>query len=117
MAQYCCGAIVEFAASYKNNMLDFISKLFGSKSQRDVKALLPIVEKVKAEYAKFENISNEKLRARTVTFKETIAEGLAGIDAEIQELKDRTENNANLKVSEKVELYTQLNKLEKDRNK
>jgi preprotein translocase subunit SecA len=98
-------------------MLDFISKLFGNKSDRDVKGLLPLVEKVKAEFAKLGDISNDELRAKTVVFKETISQGLAGIDSEIQVIKDKTENNPDLEVSEKVELYTQLDKLEKDRNK
>ncbi|SDS03583.1 preprotein translocase subunit SecA [Mucilaginibacter mallensis] len=98
-------------------MLDFISKLFGSKSERDVKSILPLVEKVKAEFAKLDNISNDELRAKTIDFKETIKVGLAGIDAEIQAIKDRTENELDMDVAEKVELYTQLDKLEKDRNK
>jgi preprotein translocase subunit SecA len=98
-------------------MLDFISKLFGSKSERDVKAIQPIVEKIKAEFAKLDNISNDELRAKTIDFKETIAQGLSGIDGEIQAIKDRTENELDMDVSEKVELYTQLDKLEKDRNK
>ncbi|MBD1385760.1 preprotein translocase subunit SecA [Mucilaginibacter rigui] len=98
-------------------MLDFFSKLFGSKSERDVKAILPIVEKVKAAYAKLDQLSNDELRAKTIEFKETIAAGLAGIDSEIQAIKDRTENELDIEVSEKVTLYTQLDKLEKDRNK
>jgi preprotein translocase subunit SecA len=98
-------------------MLEFISKLFGSKSDRDVKSLMPLVEKVKAEFAKLDQISNDELRAKTIDFKETIKEGLAAIDSEILSIKDRTENNPDLDVSEKVELYTQLDKLEKDRNK
>jgi preprotein translocase subunit SecA len=98
-------------------MLDFISKLFGSKSERDVKSIRPLVEKIKAEFAKLDNISNDELRAKTIDFKETIAQGLSGIDSEIQAIKDRTENEPDLDVSEKVELYTQLDKLEKDRNK
>jgi preprotein translocase subunit SecA len=98
-------------------MLDFISKLFGSKSERDVKSIQPIVEKIKAEFAKLGDISNDELRAKTITFKETISTGLAGIDTEIQAIKDRTENEPNLDVNIKVELYTQLDKLEKDRNK
>jgi preprotein translocase subunit SecA len=101
----------------KNNMLNFISKLFGSKSERDVKSLMPLVEKVKAEFAKLGDISHDELRAKTIGFKETIAEGLADIDSLIKEIKDRTDNDANIDVSEKVELYTQLDKLEKDRNK
>ncbi|WP_299589918.1 preprotein translocase subunit SecA [Mucilaginibacter sp.] len=98
-------------------MLNFISKLFGSKSDRDVKSILPIVEKVKAEFAKLGSLSNDELRAKTISFKETIAEGLAAIDGEIGAIKERIEENPNLDVNEKVELYTQLDKLEKDRNK
>ncbi len=99
------------------NMLNFISKLFGSKSERDVKSILPIVEKIKTEFSKLEGISNDDLRAKTITFKERIKQGLSEIDAELQEIKDRIESNPNLEVSEKVDLYTQVDKLEKDRNK
>ncbi|MFB9842263.1 preprotein translocase subunit SecA [Mucilaginibacter ginsenosidivorans] len=98
-------------------MLDFISKLFGSKSERDIKSIQPIVERIKEEYARLDGISNDELRAKTVAFKETIKEGLAEIDAELQEIKDRIEQNPGLDVNEKVELYRQVDKLEKDRNK
>jgi preprotein translocase subunit SecA len=98
-------------------MLNFISKLFGSKSDRDVKAILPLVEKVKAEYAKLDQLTNDELRARTITFKQTIKEGLASIDEEIKAIKEQTEGNPDMDVQEKVELYTQLDKLQKDRDK
>jgi len=98
-------------------MLDFISKLFGSKSVRDVKGIMPIVEKVKAEFAKIGDLTNDELRAKTIGFKETIAAGLAHIDSEIAAIKERTDDNPDLDVNEKVELYTQLDKLQKDRDK
>ncbi len=98
-------------------MLEFISKLFGNKSDRDVKAIQPLVEKIKNEFSKLDGISNDELRAKTIAFKETIKQGLAVIDGELQEIKDRIENNPDLDVSEKVGLYTQADKLEKDRNK
>src|SRR3978361_2026732 len=98
-------------------MLEFISKLFGSKSERDVKSIQPIVEKIKEEFSKLDGISNDELRAKTLAFKETIKQGLAEIDAELQEIKDRIEQNPDLDVSEKVALYTEVDKLEKDRNK
>lgn len=97
-------------------MLNFISKLFGSKSERDVKALMPYVEKIKAEYAKLDQITNDELRARTAIFKQIIKDGLASIDEEIQGIKSQTEN-ADIDVHEKVELYTRLDKLQKDRDK
>jgi preprotein translocase subunit SecA len=98
-------------------MLNFISKLFGSKSDRDVKAILPLVEKVKAEFAKLDQLTNDELRARTIAFKQTIKEGLEKIDAEIKAIKEQTEGNPDMDVQEKVELYTQLDKLQKDRDK
>jgi preprotein translocase subunit SecA len=111
------GAIVEIIGSERFIMLEFISKLFGSKSERDIKSVTPIVEKIKEEYAKLEGLSHDELRAKTVAFKETIKEGLASIDAEIQQIKDQIEANPEMDVSEKVELYRQIDKLEKDRNK
>ena len=98
-------------------MLSFISKLFGNKSERDVKSIEPIVEKVKEEFSKLEGISNDELRGKTLAFKETIKQGLAEIDADLQQLKDKAENDTELDVSGKVELYREIDKLEKDRNK
>ncbi|GAB3911700.1 preprotein translocase subunit SecA [Mucilaginibacter boryungensis] len=98
-------------------MLNFISKLFGSKSDRDVKGIQPIVEKIKEAYAQLETLSNDELRQQTISFKETINSGLATIDAEIKAIKDRIETELEMPVDEKVALYTQQDKLEKDRNK
>jgi preprotein translocase subunit SecA len=97
-------------------MLGFISKLFGNKSERDLKSIQPLVEKIKAEFAKLENISNDELRAMTLDFKERIAQGLADIDNDIQSAKEQAES-PELAVDEKVDLYTRIDKLEKDRNK
>jgi preprotein translocase subunit SecA len=97
-------------------MLGFISKLFGNKSDRDVKAIQPIVEKIKEEFAKLGTLSNDELRAKTLDFKERIKNGLADIDAQMLSIKEQTDS-PDLDVSEKVELYTQLDKIEKDRNK
>lgn len=98
-------------------MLGFISKLFGSKSERDVKSIQPLVEKIKSEFAKLENLSNDELRGKTIYFKEKIAEGLASIDEQIQAIKADIDANPDMDVNAKVELYTNIDKLEKDRNK
>ncbi|WP_345950575.1 MULTISPECIES: preprotein translocase subunit SecA [unclassified Mucilaginibacter] len=99
-------------------MLGFISKLFGSKSERDVKSIQPLVEKIKGEFAKLDNLSNDELRAKTTDFKARIAEGLAAIDEQIQAIKSEIESaDTNLDVNAKVELYSRVDKLEKDRNK
>ena len=97
-------------------MLGFISKLFGNKSERDLKSIQPLVEKIKAEYSKLENISNDELRNKTLEFKEIIKQGLAHIDSDIASAKEQAES-PDLAVEAKVDLYTHIDKLEKDRNK
>ena len=58
-------------------MLKLISKLVGSKSDRDLKKLQPYVESVNAFEAALKAMSNDQLRARTVAFKASIAEATA----------------------------------------
>ncbi len=97
-------------------MLGFISKLFGSKSERDVKSIQPLVEKIKSEFAKLDGISNDDLRAKTNDFKERIQQGLAEIDENIRAAKEEAEH-PEVDINAKVELYSRIDKLEKDRNK
>jgi preprotein translocase subunit SecA len=44
---------------------DILKTVFGNKSDRDMKKIAPIVEKVKAAYPEIEQLSNDELRART----------------------------------------------------
>lgn len=43
---------------------DFFKSLFGNKSQRDLKEILPYVNKVKEAYPAIEKLSDDELRAR-----------------------------------------------------
>ena len=61
-------------------MLSFINKIFGSKSDRDVKAAKPLVEKITAEYEKLSSLTNDELRSKTLTFKSRIKEALKDFD-------------------------------------
>ncbi|MGJ1194654.1 preprotein translocase subunit SecA [Sphingobacterium spiritivorum] len=97
-------------------MLKFLSKLFGSKSERDIKVIQPIVTKIKAEYEKLSSITNDELRAKTTDFKNRIKEYLADIDEEINALK--TEADADdVDMMHKTEIYDKIDKLKKDRDK
>ncbi|RKD20201.1 preprotein translocase subunit SecA [Pelobium manganitolerans] len=98
-------------------MLSFINKLFGSKSERDVKAVKPLVEKIKAEYEKLASLSHDELRAKTADFKQRIKEALAEIDAKIAEIKTNVLDNPDMALNEKTKYYDEIDKLGKDRNK
>jgi preprotein translocase subunit SecA len=97
-------------------MLELLSKLFGSKSNRDIKLIQPLVEKTKEEYSKLRSLSNDELRQRTIDFKARIQEFLEDIDKEIAVVKTEAESE-DLPINEKTALYDQLDKLQKDRDK
>ncbi len=96
-------------------MINLIAKFFGTKSQRDIKELLPYVEKVNAEFVRLKDLSNDELRQLSADLKAQIADELAGID---NQLADLTEQAAHpeVDVNEKERLFNQIDKLEADRN-
>ena len=98
-------------------MLSFINKLFGSKSDRDVKAAKPLVEKILAEYEKLSGLTNDELRAKTSEFRHRIKEGLKETDDKISEIKNNVEATPDMPLHQKTEFYDEVDKLEKDRNK
>ncbi len=97
-------------------MLGILNKLFGSKSDRDIKLIQPQVEQIKEEYAKLSGITNDELRQKTLDFKARIKTFLTDIDQEIAGLKTQAEA-PDLEMTEKTSLYEQVDKLQKDRDK
>jgi preprotein translocase subunit SecA len=98
-------------------MLSFINKIFGSKSDRDVKAAKPLVEKILAEYEKLSGLTNDELRAKTSEFRNRIKGGLKPIDDKIAEIKSNVESTPDMPLHQKTDFYDEVDKLEKDRNK
>ena len=49
-----------------------ITKLFGKKSDKDIKDIKPLVEKVLAEQAKLKSVSADELRANSDKFRQEI---------------------------------------------
>ena len=96
-------------------MLGFIKKLFGTKYDRDEAHYMPFVELTKEEFLKLQNISNDELRNKTFEFKERISEHLAGIDEDIQTLKEQAKTEENL--FEKENLFKELDEIAKERDK
>lgn len=91
-----------------------ISKLFGTKSDRDLKEINPIVQNILSEYAKLSSISNDELRNKTLGFKSKIKAYVQNEQKQIDELKSTVENNLQLSIDEKEGIYEQIDKLEKE---
>jgi preprotein translocase subunit SecA len=101
-------------------MLDFVSKgfakVFGTKSDKDIKKVLPYVGQINEVYQSFANISDDQLRQETTKVRETITSGLASIDAEIDKLNQKVLDQPDLDIHEKEEVFKSIDSLEEDRN-
>ncbi|MBZ0206709.1 MAG: preprotein translocase subunit SecA [Flavobacteriales bacterium] len=89
-----------------------IKKVFGDKATRDLKEVQPLVEKIKAEYAKLNDLSNNELRAKTSDFKRRIAEKIADEQARIDQLRNEIEENPKMPIAEREARYEEIDKLE-----
>ena len=55
--------------------MGLFDKLFGTRSQRELKKIQPIVDKILALEEEYKNLSEEQLKAKTPEFKERLAQG------------------------------------------
>lgn len=94
-----------------------ITKIFGTKSDRDLKELTPYVGKVNEEYNKLQNLSDDELRGKTTEVKLQIQQRLQNIDDQLAALHKKIEENPELDVNEKESIFTQTDKLEEERDK
>jgi preprotein translocase subunit SecA len=92
-----------------------VTKIFGTKSERDIKAIMPIVDKIKEEYARLHELSDDALRGKSYEFKQRIQDFLAAIDEQITSLREQ--GNATEDVDEKETFFSQIDKLNEERNK
>ncbi|MGC9151314.1 MAG: preprotein translocase subunit SecA [Microbacter sp.] len=89
---------------------EFLSKMFGNKSQRDLREILPIVEKVKSAYEVISKLTNDEVRARTQSIREEIRLSVKEENDKIAELKATIESAP---LEQRNKLYDEIDKLEK----
>jgi preprotein translocase subunit SecA len=91
------------------------SKLFGSKSDRDLKKIQPYVDEIKSFESELQALSDDELRARTERFKKEIKEATVEHDKQIAELKSQINDlEADLSIDERRELSEQLDKVDQE---
>ena len=93
-------------------LVDIIKKVFGTKSERDMKQVKPILEKVLAAYESIDKLSNDELRAKAEDLKMRIREVEEPFEKRIAEIKEQLESD--IPVSQKESLATESDKLVKD---
>ncbi|MEX1201629.1 MAG: preprotein translocase subunit SecA [Ferruginibacter sp.] len=98
-------------------MLGIISRLFGgSKSEKDLKPITPLVEKSNRFFAEYQNVSNNHLRNKTVEFKVRIQSHLLPIDENINSKKAAAEALPPEEINGRDTIYKEIDALKKERN-
>jgi preprotein translocase subunit SecA len=94
----------------------FLQAFVGTKAQRDLSEVQPIVETIKIAYQEVVNLSNDELRDRSHKLKIKIKESIRQDEEEIEVLKSQAESDET-SVDDIEGIYTKVDKLEKELDK
>ena len=95
------------------NFINKVLKVFvGDKSQKDIKEVQPIVDKIKKAAGSVSNLTDDELRGRTEAFKKQIQDAIAHISQDINNIKDQIEQTDD--INKKEELYLSIDKLNEE---
>ena len=90
----------------------FLKKIFGSKAERDMKQIRPILEKVLAAYDRIDKLSDDGLRSETERIKGVIHSKIAADEERKKSLREQLED-VTIPVEKKEALATEVDKLTK----
>jgi len=90
-----------------------LGKFFGKKSDRDIKEISPVLEKVLEAYKKVVDLSNDELRNSSLELQNRIQEFVKKEQDEINKLKEQLESEE-LELDEREKQYNTIDKLEKE---
>ncbi len=91
--------------------LNILSKIFGDKSQRDLKEIMPWVDRVNAKGGEIAELSHDELRALTQSLKQQIQDYVKAEKDEVTQLRSSVKGKS---LEEKDEIWTKVDKLEKE---
>ncbi|TDD77536.1 preprotein translocase subunit SecA [Flavobacterium caseinilyticum] len=95
------------------SFINSIIKVFvGDKSQKDVKALQPYLNKIKTFEEPLKALSHDELRGRTIFFKDKIKQARSEKDAKIAALKQEVESIVD--IDKREDIYVAIDALEKE---
>lgn len=98
-------------------MIGFLSKIFGgSKSDKDVKRIQPLVTEINRYFSEYESLTHNELRNKTQDFRSRIREHLAAIDSEINTKKAEADAYAGEDLHGREAIYDDIDKLRKKKD-
>jgi preprotein translocase subunit SecA len=97
-------------------MLKLFTKLFGTKSERDLKSVRPYVDKINLEYKKMASLSHDELRRKTHSLKQYIKAETHKFIEELEIREGQLESNTQLIPKEVEDLYVQISRIKEQYN-
>ena len=94
------------------SLASVIKKVFGTKAEKDMRQIRPVLEKVLAEYENIDKLDVNALRASSQALRERLAEVEKPFEDRIDQIKQTIEGD--IPVSEKEKLATEADKLVKE---
>ncbi|MDI6401245.1 preprotein translocase subunit SecA [Balneolaceae bacterium ANBcel3] len=94
-----------------------ISKIMGSKSERDIKKIQPVVDEIKSYEEEMRKLTDDELKGKTEEFKQLIQEATAPTQQKIDELKEELASihtGEAEDIDRRNELETELEELDKE---
>ncbi len=88
-----------------------LKKVFGDKAQRDLKEVMPLVDKTNEAFAKLSGLSNDELRERTTTLRARITERTKTGDDRIETLRSEIEADPSMDIHAREQRYQEVDKL------
>jgi preprotein translocase subunit SecA len=95
-------------------MLTFLKKFFGTKSEKDIKSILPQVDKALEIYPTLAVLSNDELRAKVDALKQKIQDAVKTEQDQVDEIKSRVDREFDMDIDSKEALYKQVDDFEKE---
>ena len=92
-------------------LVNILSKIFGNKASRDLKAIQPLVKQVLEVYPQIQALSNDELRAKTQEIKNQVQHSADDLKEQISALKAKIEET---EIQDRAPIFAQIDKLEKD---
>ena len=95
-------------------MFDFLKKIFGTKSEKDIKGLEVRVEEINTIYTSLNSISHDALRQKSAALKAKIQEAIKPQNDEIASVKAEVDLNPDIDVNLKENSYKRIDELDKE---
>lgn len=96
-------------------MLKFLQSLLGgSKHEKDVKLMKPIIDEINSIFSGLSSLTDEQLRGKTQEFKGRVEASVETLRAEVEAIRERLRTDFSIEHAERSDLYARITANERE---